>query len=81
MGQIIIQEVAGPRIVIAADETQPAITIQSQPSATIIIAAEGVQGASGVYVQQTRPTDAGPWQWWVTDAGGTIIDLIVNDGA
>ena len=32
------------------------------------------------YVQDTRPSASGPWQWWKTE-GGIIIDLIVNDGA
>jgi hypothetical protein len=31
-------------------------------------------------VQQTRPVEPGPWQWWVTNAQGAVINLIVNDG-
>jgi hypothetical protein len=41
----------------------------------------GGGGSQEVYVQQARPSAAGPWQWWVTDATGRIINLIVNDGA
>lgn len=33
-----------------------------------------------VYTQIDRPTQDGPWMWWVMDAGGNIINLIVNDG-
>jgi hypothetical protein len=41
----------------------------------------GGGGSQQVFVQQTRPSATGPWQWWVTNATGNIINLIVNDGA
>lgn len=31
-----------------------------------------------LFVQQTRPTQTGPWLWFETDAGGTITDMTVN---
>lgn len=43
--------------------------------------ATGAAGPASTYVQQARPSVAGPWTWWQTDASGEIIDLIVNDGA
>lgn len=39
------------------------------------------QGQSGIFVQQSRPTEQGPWMWWQTDASGNLINLTVNDGA
>ena len=41
----------------------------------------GAGGAQQVFVQQTRPVEAGPWMWWEKDALGNIINLTVNDGA
>ena len=41
----------------------------------------GGAGAQQVFVQQTRPVEQGPWTWWVTNASGQMINLIVNDGA
>lgn len=41
----------------------------------------GGGGSQEVYVQQTRPSAAGPWMWWVTNASGALVNLIVNDGA
>ena len=38
-------------------------------------------GVQRLFVQQTRPITAGPWEWWVTDASGNVINLILNDGA
>ncbi len=40
----------------------------------------GGGSAPSIFVQQTRPSSAGPWHWWVTDATGNITNLIVNDG-
>jgi hypothetical protein len=40
----------------------------------------GAKGDAGVYVQQTRPLVAGPWQWWVKDANNRVVNLIINDG-
>ena len=42
---------------------------------------KGERGANGAFVQQTRPTEPGPWAWWVTSAEGRIVNLIINDGA
>lgn len=42
--------------------------------------ATGPAGPTAVYVQQTRPSATGPWQWWETDAEGNIINLTINDG-
>ena len=41
----------------------------------------GGGGSQQVFVQQTRPTETGPWVWWQTNASGQIVNLIVNDGA
>lgn len=41
----------------------------------------GGGGTQQVFVQQTRPTEPGPWMWWETDASGNLINLTVNDGA
>lgn len=41
----------------------------------------GGAGSQQLFVQQVRPTEPGPWQWWKTNAQGQIINLIVNDGA
>lgn len=40
----------------------------------------GGGGAQQVFVQQTRPIEAGPWIWWETDVSGNVINLTVNDG-
>ena len=42
--------------------------------------ADGSDAAQLVYIQQTRPAESGPWAWWVTDAGGNIVNLIINNG-
>ena len=42
--------------------------------------ADGADAAQLVYIQQTRPAESGPWAWWVTDAGGNIVNLIINNG-
>lgn len=34
-----------------------------------------------VFVQQARPIEPGPWAWWVKDASGRVVNLILNDGA
>ena len=39
-----------------------------------------IASPSRVFVQQTRPTQTGPWMWWKTDATGNLLDLIVNTG-
>lgn len=49
--------------------------------ATTWVNQSGGGGASGVFVQETRPVAAGPWLWWQTDADGNLVDLTVNDGA
>jgi hypothetical protein len=41
----------------------------------------GSGGSQQVFVQQTRPAEPGPWAWWVTNATGAVVNLIVNDGA
>ena len=45
-------------------------------------AAGGGGGASGTptFIQETRPLSVGPWVWWVTDATGKPINMIINDG-
>lgn len=40
----------------------------------------GGGGAQQVFVQMTRPTEAGPWLWYETDASGNLVDLTINDG-
>ena len=42
--------------------------------------ADGADAAQLVYIQQTRPAEPGPWAWWVADAGGNIVNLIINNG-
>lgn len=41
----------------------------------------GPVGPQQIFVQSLRPVQPGPWLWWQTDQTGTIIDMIVNDGA
>jgi len=41
----------------------------------------GGGGIQRVFVQTTRPITSGPWEWWVKDGNGNLIDLIINDGA
>ena len=53
--------------------------IQELPSGDTLAGAVA-GGSQEVYVQQTRPTNPGPWMWWKTDANGNIINLVVNDG-
>lgn len=31
-----------------------------------------------VFVQQTRPTETGPWTWYQLDSSGNLIDLIIH---
>jgi hypothetical protein len=40
----------------------------------------GGGGGAQVFFQQTRPVEAGPWTWWVTDSTGKVINLVLNDG-
>lgn len=75
MGQIIITEVAGPTIFIEPDNAP----------ATIIIAAEGVQGPAGpeqVFVQPDAPSAAGPYLWIETGLapGGAGFTFWFEDG-
>ena len=75
MGTVTIQEIAGPRIVISGDESYPGVTIESIPGATIVIAAEGVQGPGGgggggggggaqqVFIQPDAPAASAPFIW------------------
>lgn len=41
---------------------------------------QGGPGPKQVFVQPTRPIEAGPWVWWITNTQGDIINLIINDG-
>ncbi len=38
-------------------------------------------GGQQVFTQATRPVATGPWMWWVTDAQGNLVDLVVNNGS
>ena len=40
----------------------------------------GSDNSIKTYIQETRPTEVGPWLWWVTDNLGRIVNLIINDG-
>ena len=74
--------VAG-QIYLITDENRIAIGLSTnsyEVFAKYSEAGGGGGGAQQVFVQQTRPTEAGPWVWWQTDASGNIIDLTVNDG-
>jgi hypothetical protein len=47
-------------------------------------AVTGAQNSSPVatFLQATRPSAPGPWQWWKTDpVTGQLLDLIINNGA
>jgi hypothetical protein len=56
------------------------ITASGFASNASAFASGGGGGASSLFVQETRPVEAGPWMWWKTDAEGNLVDLIVNDG-
>ena len=51
------------------------------PAAIVSGGGGGGGGTQQVFVQQTRPSSAGPWVWWVTDINGYVVNCIVNDGA
>lgn len=43
--------------------------------------ADGAAAPQQSFIQQARPVEPGPWQWWVTDGSGRVVNLILNDGA
>lgn len=71
------------QVYVITDESRLAVAITA--STYQAMAKQGEGGGGGgtqeVFVQQTRPAEPGPWSWWVTNASGQIINLIVNDGA
>lgn len=88
MGQIIIQEIAGPRIIISG-EGAPSVTIADRPEQRIVISAEGVQGPAAdggggqqVFVQPDAPTATGPYVWFQTGLApsGDGFTLWFEDG-
>lgn len=62
------------------------VSVTNPDGISIRVQHAGLQGPPGepspsrVFVQPDRPTQAGPWMWWRTSAGGTLLDLIINDG-
>ena len=90
-GHSPIVSMSGDQITVDGVVTGPHLTGSQGPSGakgdTGDQGQQGIQGPAGAdatqrtFVQQSRPEITGPWSWWVTDAGGNIINLIVNDGA
>ena len=58
----------------------PSAHTQAISTVTGLQAALDGKAGPTFYVQQTRPSAAGPWQWWETDAEGNIVNLTINDG-
>lgn len=54
--------------------------VQGPVGATGPAGADGAAAGQQSFIQQTRPVEPGPWQWWVTDGNGRVINLILNDG-
>ncbi len=71
------------QIYLITDEDRLAVATSVSTYSALAKASEagGGGGSQQVFVQQTRPTEAGPWMWWKTNASGQIVNLIVNDGA
>ena len=81
--QIAVDGVASGPHLTGPQGVQGVQGIQGQPGAQGAPGADGAAGSDAaqlVYIQQARPAEPGPWAWWVADASGNIVNLIINNG-